>query len=205
MLHSCKEKINLLILYIILPCTLWGKTKYWDPYSKKRILGLRLSPGLESQGCQPNICFLLNHASRENKYLVGTPAILIRVLISGPGFVFLNMGLWMLKLKVKFKSKYLQLLVWWMLFRTALPIIISASSSKFRFFSPYKKINKKLRKCCFLFFCLKMSKKIIFGDLATLAQGLLHYFNIWGGTNLRYNITSRYRQTPPKSNLYPSR
>ena len=64
-----------------------------DPYSKKQILGLRLSRGLESQGCQPNICFLLIHSYKEKKCSVGTPAILIRGLISGSGFVFLNIDL----------------------------------------------------------------------------------------------------------------
>ena len=60
---------------------------------KKRILRLRLSRGLESQRYQPNICVLFSHALKENKCSVGTPAILIRGLISGPGFVLLNMGL----------------------------------------------------------------------------------------------------------------
>ena len=45
---------------------------------------------------------------RENKCSVGTPAILIRGLISGAGFVFLNMGL---KHNTKYFSRYCSILI----------------------------------------------------------------------------------------------
>ena len=61
-----------------------------DPYSKKRIMCLRLNRRLESHGCH---LFSLDACKEtENKCSLGIPAILIRGLISGPGFVFLNMS-----------------------------------------------------------------------------------------------------------------
>ena len=45
---------------------------------------------IQAQNRQPNICFLLNHASRKNNYSVGTPAVLSlnSIQFSVPGFVF---------------------------------------------------------------------------------------------------------------------
>ena len=79
-------------------CIVHGNFSFFK-YKKNRMMGIfkktnpvpEIKPRIKIAGVPTEHFFLFNRASRENKCSVGTPAILIRGLISGPGFVFLNM------------------------------------------------------------------------------------------------------------------